>query len=201
MKCLSAGLANLVKTCGFSIAFMTSAEGVSACQPNYQSIVLGDILEADLVVAGDFLHVRQISVTNPVSGRTRQYDEYLLLVGDFLSRLRPFEVRPRRIWIDLEGGIYRFPDDQRVASVVVALDRSGLIPRIRPSVFGERIELPAEEIMTIHGQSPCKGGFMFDASSEAGRAIVQIFDGRGNAQAEVEVFAEFLRMNGETGLY
>ncbi len=158
---------------------------------------LRDLLYADAIVEGRVINYEIIDVGDV--GPLPNYAVFTFIVDETIYGEYPNE-NGNFIRFTWDNSTFGEPADwDRSGSIVVGLRNStSEIPPLRgPSAT--ILRAPEQNVMTVL-QAPCSLPFIF-RDDDIIRAVKQIFDGEGNQQAEMDVFAEYFLMNGGSGQY
>ena len=175
-----------------------------ACQPVGGYSNLRDILNADAIVHArirdiEFLHVEAV-------------DNYPFLalvnlsVSDVIFGTLPDHGRHRRASLDTLVNVDRSEDYlkslETYSGVIAVLhnardDTWHNAIDSRPAYRPNPSDLPTDinDMLQI-AYNVCGVLWLFEDQSPVGRALLQIFDGEGDRDTKIEIFAKYLNMNG-----
>jgi hypothetical protein len=170
-----------------------------ACEPG-PTLDLRDILAADLVVVAALQDHRIVETQR--NDRPWQYAELDLYVLSYLKGQRPAyhhgdnALRMRQITVRFETWTGRVVATFGKDRLVLGLD-------FKPEwqqperLVGQTTRDKQGQYLQVLGSETCLEPFLFDIASDAGRAIQQIFDGKGDAAAKADTLAKFIGLDGQ----
>ncbi len=194
----------LIRKIAMVLGFAAYATSAHACFANLGYTDLHDALEADAVVHArlqgiEFLELSEVR-RHPMLALVKLRTLDVLhgaLPENYVSAGPTFDAL---VLVDRAENYLRGLENN--VSVVVALHdgrgtvwRDGVIGNPNFPIDPSLLPDDPENMLRI-SHDICGALWLFEQQSPIGRALLQIFDGEGDRDAEIDVFARYLNMNG-----